>query len=289
MPPAVIANLVQHTFFQSHSTLQGEQKEKSFSGIAMRKCWAEVLGNCSDSLSGEHIVSKGLFATDMVGVQGLSWCKDAPKVVGLNSVTRKILCTRHNNTLSPVDQAAIVAFDAFRESVRLTDVRQAMKERRWNIVHLPVDGEGLERWFLKTLINVTLGGDKKIGPKSIAPGEPSSDLVEIAYGQRKFPQSAGLHYSAEAGETIDSEDRVTIIPFFDSQNECVLGGTFYFRGFRFMLCLVDEGFTGNVTLVHKDGRAPSRYAQPRRHLKHFKVTVGPTQRYVSHSIDFVWN
>jgi hypothetical protein len=123
---------------------------------------------------------------------------------------------------------------------------------------------------LKTLINITTGSKEKIGPKSNTPGEPSSDLVEIAYGHRKFVPNAGLYNSAEAGETIDSEDRVN-----DSKNEYVLGGTFYFRGFRFMLYLGEAGFTCDVTFVHKDGREPSRYSKPLRHLKQLKVTVVP--------------
>jgi hypothetical protein len=239
-------------------------------------------------MSGEHAVSKGLFTHDVVNVQGLNWCKDEPKTIGLNSLTRKILCTHHNSTLSPVDDAAIAAFDAFRESVRLTDIRQTIKENRWNVVHLPLDGDGLERWFLKTLINLTVGGKEKIGPKSDTPGEPSSDLVDIAFGHRKFVPNAGLYYSGELGETINSEDRVTIAPFFDSKNQHVLGGTFHFHGFRFMLYLGEDGFTGNVTLVHRDGSKSSQHSKPVRHLRQIKVTVGPTQRYVSHTIDFEW-
>ena len=90
-----------------------------------------------------------------------------------------------------------------------------MKERLWHIVRLEIDGAGLERWFLKTLISITAGGKERIGPKSLAPGELSADLVEIAYGLRKFVPNAGLYSSAEMGETITSEDRVTIIPFFN--------------------------------------------------------------------------
>ena len=254
-----------------------------------RKCWAESIGNCTDTLSGEHIVSKGLFTDAPIVVQGLSWCKDEPKTIGLNGLTRKILCTRHNSALSPLDDAAIAAFNAFRESVRLTDVREKMKERRWNVVHLQLDGDGLERWFLKTLINVTLGGQAKIGPNSNTPGQPSADLVAIAYGHRKFVLNAGLYNSQEPGETIDSEDRVNIIPFFDQANKYVLGGTFYFRGFRFMLNLDEAGFTGNLTFLHKNGGKDSHYTKPLRHLKQLKVSVGPTRRYVSHVVHFKWN
>jgi hypothetical protein len=239
-------------------------------------------------MSGEHTVSKGLFTDDVVVVQGLSWCKE-PKTIGLSNLTRKILCTHHNSILHPVDDAAIAAFDAFRESVRLTDIREKMKERRWAVEHLQLDGDLLERWFLKTLINVTLGGKEKIGPKSYTDGEPSPDLVEIAFGLRKFVPNAGLYNSQETGETIDSQDGVSITPFFDSQNEYVLGGSFIFRGFRFMLYLGETGFTGNVTFVHKDGRETSRYSKPLRHLKQVKVTIGPTRRYVSHTLDFAWS
>jgi hypothetical protein len=239
-------------------------------------------------MSGEHTVTKGLFTDDLVVVQGLSWCKDGPKTIGLSSLTRKILCTHHNSKLSLVDDAAIAAFNAFRKSVRLTDIREKIKERRWSVVRLPVDGDKLERWFLKTLINITVGGKEKIGRKSDTPGEPSSDLVEIAFGIRKFVPNAGLYNAQEAGETIDSEDRVTIAPFFDSKNEYVLGGTFYFRGFRFMLHLNETGFTGDIILVHKDGRETSRHSKPLRHLRQLKVTVGPTRRYVSHTVDFEW-
>jgi hypothetical protein len=253
-----------------------------------RRCWAESLGNCSDKLSGEHIVSKGLFIDDLVGVQGLSWCKNEAKIIGLNSLTRNILCTHHNNTLSSIDDAAISAFNAYRESVRLTSVREQMKERRWRITHLQIDGNRLERWFLKTLINVTLGQDQKIGPKSDTPGKPSPDLVEVAYGIRKFPGNAGLHGSAEVGEQINSEDRVTIIPFFDSTNEYLLGSTFYFRGFRFMLHLGDEGFTGDVTFRHKDGQK-SQFGKPARHPSRMRVIVGPSQKYLSHIINFEWD
>jgi hypothetical protein len=254
----------------------------------MRTCWAKSLGNCSDSLSGEHLVSAGLFATDTVCVQGLSWCRDEPKTIGLPNLTRNILCTSHNSALSPVDEAAIKAFNVFRECVRLTDVRQLMKERLWNIVRLNIDGAVLERWFLKTLVNVTVGGPQRIGPKSLVVGEPSEDLVEIAYGLRKFKPNAGLYSSAEMGETLTSEDRVTIIPFFDTGNECVFGGTFYFRGFRFMLYLGEEGFTGNLSFVHRGGAATSHYSRPLRHLRKMNFTVGPSQKRISHVVDFKW-
>ena len=253
----------------------------------MRKCWAACLGNCSDKMSGEHIVSAGLFTADMVVVQGLSWCKDQPKTIGLSNLTRNILCAHHNSILSPVDDAAVKAFDVIRECVRLTDARALMKERHWNIVRLHIDGAALERWFLKTLVNVTVGGRDRIGSKSLIPGEPGADLVEIAYGEKRFVPKAGLYSPAEVGEKFASEDRVTIIPYFDARNGCVMGGTFYFRGFRFALHLGEQGLGPNDQFVHKGGGV-SQYSRPLYHLAKWKWTVGPSQKRVSHMIEFKW-
>jgi len=221
-------------------------------------------------------------------VQGLSWCKDEPKVVGLANVTRKILCESHNSRLSPVDSSAIAAFDVFRECVRLSDARKVKGHKMWRVVHLRIDGANLERWFLKTLINVTAGGLQKIGPKSLAPGVPSSDLVEIAYGLRQFVPNAGLYNSAEVGEEVSSEDRVTVIPFFDANREHVIGGTFYFRGWRFMLSLCEVGFTGDVRIGGADGAFPSFYHRPARHLKQLRFAIGPSGKRISHIVHFKW-
>jgi hypothetical protein len=157
-----------------------------------------------------------------------------------------------------------------------------MKLKRFDI-----DGDKLERWFLKTLINIAVGGKQKIGPKSTVGGEPSCDLVEIAYGKRKFTGNAGLYNSGEAGEQINFEDRVMIITHFDQNNEFVVGATFYFRGLRFILTLDERGFTGPVTLNGNDGNAV-RFPKPMRHLKAIRVVVGPSQRYISHTIEFKW-
>jgi hypothetical protein len=254
----------------------------------MRECWARCLGDCSASLSKEHTVTAALFDTDVVNVQGLDWCKNEPKAIGLANATRKILCEAHNSRLSPVDSAAVEAFNVFRESVRLTSVREKMKERHWLVSRMVIDGSALERWFLKTLINVTVGGDKKIGPKSLMAGEPSADLVEIAYSLRQFVPNGGLYYAAEVGDIITSEDRVTIIPFFDAANEHIFGGRFHFRGFQFILYLGEEGFTDRLSFLNRNSNTRAEYPRPSRHLAAIKVIVGPSRKCTSHIIEIKW-
>lgn len=112
--------------------------------------------------------------------------------------------------------------------------------------------------------------------------------MEIAYGIRQFVPNAGLYYSAEPGETITSEDKVTIMPFFDSSDEHILGGTFNFRGFRFMLYLGEDGFTDKLTFFHKDSNTSSQFSRPLRHLAALHVSIGPSRKYWSHVINFKW-
>jgi len=76
-------------------------------------------------------VSESLFPQGVIQVQGFSWCKDKPKEIGMSGLTAKILCTRHNSDLSPVDDAGAKAFNVFREMRRIANGREMMKPRRW--------------------------------------------------------------------------------------------------------------------------------------------------------------
>lgn len=120
----------------------------------MNECWAACLEDCSDKISREHIISASLFPADKIMVQGLSFCKDEPKEIGLSSLTKKILCTKHNSDLSEIDAAAGVAMNMLREATRLMNIRVERNIRRPTVKRFHIDGVTLERWFLKTFINI---------------------------------------------------------------------------------------------------------------------------------------
>jgi hypothetical protein len=215
-------------------------------------CWAATLADCSEKMSREHTVSRSLFVSDEIFVQGLPWCSKEPKKIGISSLVAKILCERHNNALSELDTAALEAFNVFRESIRLNNVRGKLKRPPiWNIKRLTIDGPRLERWFLKTLINLTFGGEWAIGRGNHSVGSVSNELVEIAFGRRRFEHGAGLYMSGRTGENIDSFDRVSATPLTEEKFLCA--GRFNFRGFTFFLNLVHEKFhmDGDAYLLHQ--------------------------------------
>src|ERR1700720_4721583 len=115
-------------------------------------CWATPLGDCDDKISREHVVSRCLFEGDEITVQGFPWCPTEPKTIGLSNLVAKILCKRHNSDLSSLDEAALAAFNVFRESIRMNEVRGKFRPTFWNTKRFKINGRLLERWFLNTLI-----------------------------------------------------------------------------------------------------------------------------------------
>jgi hypothetical protein len=190
-------------------------------------------------MSREHLISAAVFPEKTVMVQGFPWCKDVPAEIGLSGLTAKILCVKHNNDLSPLDAAADRAADTLRAMHQLYEARKNLKPKIWNVKAFVLDGASLERWFLKTLINI--GCDRKlpIGKDSRIAGRPSPRLVRIAYGQEKFEGKAGLYVVAKEGMRLTMQDRIQCLTLVGDK-KCVEGAIFGFRGFGFLLYLEPE-------------------------------------------------
>ncbi|MEP7362528.1 MAG: hypothetical protein ABI972_04670 [Acidobacteriota bacterium] len=250
----------------------------------MATCWAKCLGNCSTKGSREHIVSKALFLGDSIQVQGFAWCKEKPKAVGLASLTAKILCEYHNNSLSPVDVAGAQAFDALRKIRTLENTRDKLKPQIWNIKRFTLQGAPLERWFLKTLINLSFGSAYPIGRRSVEPGEPSCDLVETALGLRQFEGKAGLYSVVRTGMSCNSTDRVGFTPLIKDLHH-IEGGIFIFRGLMFLLSLEPDGPPQPLTGIHFDGE----HIGDCQLNFHNRVINVKNRKYLSQVLTTVWD
>jgi hypothetical protein len=199
----------------------------------MGSCCAESLGDCSDKLSREHLVTESCFEGDSVEVFGFDWCKEKPVRVGIAAATAKILCTKHNSDLSEIDDAGRHAFAALREIQRLNSIRRKLRPQGWTNVRHTVDGPAFERWCLKMLINLCCNWAYPIGRDSTVKGEPSDLLVRIAYGLETFRGNAGLYSVARLGMNVSQEDKVGFMPLFNNGRK-VEAGVLTFRGFMRM-------------------------------------------------------
>jgi hypothetical protein len=240
------------------------------------------LGNCSDKITREHLVSENLFLDDELTVEGFPWCKGERVKIGLASFTAKILCRKHNSDLSDVDAAGGKAFEALREARRLANVREKRPTSRWSVVRTKIDGRGFERWCLKTLINLCYEGDRPIGRDSVEAGKPSERLVRTAYGLESFLGKTGLYFVARVGMNVQSEDRVSSAPLI-SQKGYIEGGLFSIRGQRLLLYLEDEG-PPRLNGIFIDGEDLGD-AHVNHHLHNIRIMNG---KYLSQVLMFSW-
>lgn len=205
----------------------------------MPSCWAESMGGCNGGISREHVVSKSLFQSSAIHVKGFPWCKDVFHTVGIESLTAKILCQSHNNNLSRLDAEAGALFDAIREFCRRDNIQSnTMPLARISRQPTLVNARVLERWFLKTLLNLCLSRDYCIGPHETTKKRVPLDLVEICYGEKVFESAAGMYAAAHPGMILESSDTLHFAPLL--VDDRVLGGFFEFRGFRFFLNLLSD-------------------------------------------------
>jgi hypothetical protein len=180
----------------------------------MKTCWASSLKDCAGGFTREHLITESVFAGKEISVNGLPWCRTRSITMLPTNLTANILCQRHNNDLSPVDEAGLAAFKVFREAGEMQATRRGYLEAGLTPYSFPVEqyeieGHNFERWLLKTLINYEVAGDQAlpIGPPPLGPERPPQELVEIAFGRKSFQPPAGLYFVGRIGKrcTLPSE------------------------------------------------------------------------------------
>lgn len=218
----------------------------------MRECWAEVLGDCSEKLTREHIITEGVFLSPEVKVKGLAWCLDDFKVIGLTNLVRKNLCSFHNSSLSDTDIAAIDLRRAICDSLQLSDIRSNAAPQDWAIAEFSIDGRRLERWFLKTLLSDAFGGQFLISSTGVRPGEIPAPLVRAAFGHQPLGERrAGMYLMGAPGPAVEVREGVTFTTFTGKSGR-LEGARFWFWGLRFVLVLDEVGLIAPFEFIDPD-------------------------------------
>jgi hypothetical protein len=177
-------------------------------------CWARSLGNCSGGPSREHIISKSQFDGDKITLKGLPWCKE-PKTIGLASLVAKNLCQHHNRDLSPVDA----------EAKRFKDGLSAILRNPVLPVRLKLDARLIERWLLKTTINIALQE-----PNSGL--DLSDEVVRRAFGLSPTPRSQGFFAVAEVDEQLSHSASLQFESWRRNKDGRLVLAGFNLRGWR---------------------------------------------------------
>lgn len=189
-------------------------------------CWARYLANCGRGMSKEHLLSKCLFDDQIIQVSGFDWCMGEEKLIGINSLQRKILCGKHNNDLSDTDAAAKQAIDAFEAGGSDT----------------LLNGDLLERWLIKTAVNLSLGGNQHIGcgMTDSERGWPSPYLVAVAFGEEALCAKMGAYFLFPTAQYKHRAGQILVVPI--QRNGEIGGFVFGLRG-QFIFLSLYPGHT----------------------------------------------
>ena len=205
------------------------------------KCWASCLGDCEGVISHEHLVSECLFPNGDITVHRFEWCKDVPKSIHIKTLTGKILCEKHNHGLSEVDAAVKQSLDTLREAAILFIEREKIRARRWAVKYFNTDMLLLERWCLKTLININLQEGFPINPEAPEPHKPTKELVEVAFGLKRFADPSGLYLVVKSGDNFTFVEGDLSIGRM-RMGERLAGADFSLWGIPFLLNLLSSPF-----------------------------------------------
>jgi len=198
----------------------------------MSFCWAKNHSECKGKISREHLVSSGVFEQKNIYVQGFDWCNDEKKV-SVASITSKILCEKHNNGMSDIDQAGIDAIKTIESvlppNARSVDTLTAKKY---------INGHDFERWLLKTAINVSVKSENHIGVgmANSQVGLPSAYLLAVIFGELKLTNEMGLYFLFPKGEY---KFKVGSFHMYPVVKDKEIGAfVFHIRGLDFLLNLL---------------------------------------------------
>lgn len=186
------------------------------------RCWAFSLGDCNGPLTGEHVVSSAVLPR-RIRITGLPWATNQDKAIGAASFVANILCRRHNGLLSTIDA------EAGRVAAELRSLRSSEPLDR-----IQLDGPLLERWVLKTAINVLFGQKLRFGREQATLELPPPWLVAIAFGRSRWPPMKGLFLCGFGEATVDFEDSVELSPLL-SHTDAVAGALCVFLGLCYLL------------------------------------------------------
>jgi len=190
-------------------------------------CWASPLGDCAGGRSREHYISDGIFDGAVVTVFGLRWCSDQPKSIGLAEATSKILCRRHNEALSPYDAEAAKLSQFLTANVVVQPLA---------VDHITLDGRLLEKWALKTVIN--LGYIGALDPKTHTRLEPRRYMIDWLFRNVAVGDGIGLYFVSGSINNENFRTGLSWNVINDLANGSVLGMSFSFNGVRFIANLV---------------------------------------------------
>ncbi|CAJ1505293.1 hypothetical protein [[Mycobacterium] burgundiense] len=173
-------------------------------GYANPGCYARASQDCDEELTREHFITDDVLNAisadgKVVVVEGAAWLgkTERRKQIGRASLSRKMLCRRHNTALSPLDK---MAADFFRCS--LEDHLDVFKyfgnddRDSFSRGFTMVSGPYFELWMLKVFWGAIEAGALEVDGQTayrFRLGVTKEQLAEILWRGAPWPKTWGLY------------------------------------------------------------------------------------------------
>jgi len=203
-------------------------------------CYLKDTYNCSRQISREHYISRSVLEQlgTKVRVSGVHWLSEGESFNGsVESLTAKILCDRHNNALSPLDNEAGLFFSILKDS--LIDLDRKTLSRQ-PIFHL-IGGEALELWMLKVACGVYFSIGSHDKEKLSNTHTINMEKVTRAFFDDAWNARAGLYFRGNTGSVVTVNEGVGFAPLVMDSNRHFGGVTISLLGFELDLLFDTAG------------------------------------------------
>lgn len=201
----------------------------NITGFAHPRCYAAKTRDCSEIISNEHYISKSVLLQLSVGnetkMTGLSWLPYQEMTsVSPNALTANVLCKRHNEILSPLDDEASQFFRTLNNMAKMKHVNS----------QISYDGEKIERWLLKVICGIIAA--KQVIRNRVVRGKVTiKDIyLDILFNNQKWPKDWGLYFK-DSNQFHPYPGSLSILPV--SVKDDLKGVEFLLNNFDFALVL----------------------------------------------------
>jgi hypothetical protein len=213
-------------------------------GHPQRGCYLMGTMDCSADLSAEHYISKSVLQAigATVGVSGVPWLPHRmEKEIGINSLTAKILCSRHNSALSPLDSAAGTFFEKL-QAIEV-DLQQRSLSRKHSFVLM--SGEALELWMLKLACGLFYSKNAaEDGARLIDQHKVNEEFVQEALLLGRWRDGCGLYLRPPQGFRIPDPHTISMAPLIALDGDRLVGSALALTGLEFELIFNPIGASG---------------------------------------------
>lgn len=168
-----------------------------------------------------------------VAVSGVPWLPDGEeKEIGINRLTARILCCRHNSALSPLDSAAGAFFERAQEIE--VDLQRRFLSRKHSFVIM--SGEALELWMLKLACGLFYSKNATAdGARLIEQHKVNEEFVREAFLLGRWREGCGLYLRPPQGFRTPDPHTISMAPLIALNENRVVGSAFARTGLEFEL------------------------------------------------------